>query len=111
MSSSHFSLIIIVIFALLFPMDSASDPEHRQEPILGGIQQRSTGENSAEIEELARFAVDEHNKKQNALLEFSRVLKAKEQTVAGIMHYLTVEAIEAGKKKIYEVFDIYSSLG
>ncbi|XP_020273952.1 cysteine proteinase inhibitor 12-like, partial [Asparagus officinalis] len=91
----------------IFANGSASDPDHRQEekdgaPILGGIHQRSVGENSAEIEELARFAVDEHNKKQNALLEFSRVLKAKEQAVAGIMHYLTVEAIEAGKKKIYE---------
>nr|4N6T_A Chain A, Adhiron [Populus euphratica]4N6U_A Chain A, Adhiron [Populus euphratica]6QOZ_C Chain C, Affimer binding protein [synthetic construct] len=59
-------------------------------------------ENSLEIEELARFAVDEHNKKENALLEFVRVVKAKEQVVAGTMYYLTLEAKDGGKKKLYE---------
>lgn len=39
---------------------------------------------------------------QNALLEFGRVVKAKEQVVAGTLHHLTVEAIDAGKKKLYE---------
>ena len=39
---------------------------------------------------------------QNALLEFVRVVEAKEQVVAGTLHHLTVEAIEAGKKKLYE---------
>nr|AAL79831.1 cystatin [Sandersonia aurantiaca] len=60
------------------------------------------GENSADVEELARFAVAEHNKKENALLEFGRVVKAKEQVVAGTLHHLTVEAIDAGNKKLYE---------
>jgi len=39
---------------------------------------------------------------KNAILEFARVVKAKEQVVAGTMHHLTIEAIEAGKKKLYE---------
>lgn len=39
---------------------------------------------------------------QNALLQFARVLKAKEQVVAGKLYYLTLEVIDAGKKKIYE---------
>jgi hypothetical protein len=39
---------------------------------------------------------------QNALLEFVRVVEAKEQVVAGTLHHLTLEAIEAGKKKLYE---------
>lgn len=39
---------------------------------------------------------------QNALLEFARVVKAEEQVVAGTLHHLTLEAIEAGTKKIYE---------
>nr|5A0O_B Chain B, ADHIRON [synthetic construct]5A0O_S Chain S, ADHIRON [synthetic construct] len=64
--------------------------------------------NSLEIEELARFAVDEHNKKENALLEFVRVVKAKEQanlylsTPIDTMYYLTLEAKDGGKKKLYE---------
>jgi len=97
---------------------------------LGGVHDSQSSQNSAEIDSLARFAVDEHNKKEvktmsmtlnllvfffrfendwsffflvkNAILEFARVVKAKEQVVAGTMHHLTIEAIEAGKKKLYE---------
>jgi hypothetical protein len=39
---------------------------------------------------------------QNAMLEFVRVVEAKEQVVAGTLHHLTLEAIEAGTKKLYE---------
>ena len=40
---------------------------------------------------------------QNALLEFVRVVKAKEQVVAGKLYHLTLEANDVGNKKIYEV--------
>jgi hypothetical protein len=30
------------------------------------------------------------------------VVEAKEQVVAGTLHHLTLEAVEAGKKKVYE---------
>lgn len=69
---------------------------------LGGIRDSQGFQNSLEIDALARFAVDEHNNKQNALLEFGRVVKAQEQVVAGSMHHLTLEAIDGGEKKIYE---------
>lgn len=70
---------------------------------LGGIKDTSaSSQNSVEVDSLARFAVEEHNKKENALLEFARVVKAKEQVVAGTIHHLTVEVTEAGKKKLYE---------
>ncbi|KAI6696958.1 hypothetical protein NL676_017077 [Syzygium grande] len=68
----------------------------------GGVHNCKGHQNSAQIESLARFAVEEHNKNENALLEFARVLKAKEQVVAGTMYHLTLEAVDAGKKKIYE---------
>ncbi|RID63885.1 hypothetical protein BRARA_E02850 [Brassica rapa] len=70
--------------------------------LLGGVRDVPANQNSDEVESLARFAVDEHNKKENALLEFARVVKAKEQVVAGTMHHLTLEIVEAGKKKLYE---------
>ncbi|ERM99075.1 hypothetical protein AMTR_s00101p00100170 [Amborella trichopoda] len=70
---------------------------------LGGLKDvTGSNQNSAEIEELARFAVQEHNKKSNSLLEFARVVKAKEQVVAGTLYHLTLEAIDAGKNKLYE---------
>lgn len=36
------------------------------------------------------------------MIEFGRLVKAEEQVVAGTLHHLTVEAIEAGQKKIYK---------
>ncbi|GAB2295629.1 hypothetical protein Dimus_029784 [Dionaea muscipula] len=69
---------------------------------LGGGADFQGPRNSPEIETLARFAVDEHNKKDNGLLVFGRVLKVKEQVVSGKLYHLTLEAIDAGKKKIYE---------
>ncbi|RWW14165.1 hypothetical protein BHE74_00037915 [Ensete ventricosum] len=116
----HFVIVFSLCSSLLFSIAMAA--------MVGGLKESEGSQNSAEIEELARFAVDEHNKKevlhndlvsvllaycipcvvtvafrlQNALLEFARVVKAKEQVVAGTLHHLTVEAIDAGKKKLYE---------
>ena len=39
---------------------------------------------------------------QNGLLEFGNVLSAKHQVVAGSMHYITLEATDGGKKKVFE---------
>ncbi|KAL3366978.1 hypothetical protein AABB24_011613 [Solanum stoloniferum] len=59
--------------------------------------------NNTEFQELARFAIQDYNKKQNAHLEFVENLNVKEQVVAGIMYYITLAATDdAGKKKIYE---------
>ncbi|XP_074264226.1 cysteine proteinase inhibitor 12-like [Silene latifolia] len=58
--------------------------------------------NSDEVQSIARFAVQEHNKRTNAMLKFGRVLKAKEQVVAGKLYHLTLEAVDAGKKTVYE---------
>ncbi|KAG1365483.1 Cysteine proteinase inhibitor 12 [Cocos nucifera] len=38
----------------------------------------------------------------NTVLEFVRVVKVKEQVVSGIIYYITIEAIDGGKKKLYE---------
>ncbi|KAI4300928.1 hypothetical protein L6164_034254 [Bauhinia variegata] len=69
---------------------------------VGGVHDFKGNHNSAEIESLARFAIQEYNKKHNVVLEFSRVLKAKDQVVAGKIYHLTFEAVEGGNKKIYE---------
>ncbi|KAL3533446.1 hypothetical protein ACH5RR_006967 [Cinchona calisaya] len=74
----------------------------KRDSLVGGLRDYRGNQNNGEIESIGRFAVEEHNKKENALLEFGRVIKAKEQVVAGKMYHLTVEAIDAGKKKIYE---------
>ncbi|KAH9324646.1 hypothetical protein KI387_004824, partial [Taxus chinensis] len=66
---------------------------------LGGKRAVENQENSLEIEELGRFAVDQHNAQQNEIgkgvLSFGRVVKAETQVVAGTMYYLTIEAKQA----------------
>uniref|UniRef100_A0A0E0L479 Cysteine proteinase inhibitor n=1 Tax=Oryza punctata TaxID=4537 RepID=A0A0E0L479_ORYPU len=72
---------------------------------VGGIHDAPAGrENDLRTVELARFAVAEHNKKANAMLELERVVKVRQQVVGGFMHYLTVEVKESGggAKKLYE---------
>jgi len=41
-------------------------------------------------------------KKQNAVLEFVRVISAKQQVVAGILYYITLEAKDGETEKVYE---------
>nr|GMD41861.1 cysteine proteinase inhibitor-like [Ipomoea batatas] len=81
-------------------MRSSTTPSAR--PLLGGLRNYKGNPNDGEIESLGRFAVLEHNKKENALLEFARVVSAKQQVVAGMMYHLTLEVIDAGKKRMYE---------
>ncbi|XP_009605349.1 cysteine proteinase inhibitor A [Nicotiana tabacum] len=69
---------------------------------VGGISEVGGSQNSVEIDDLARFAIQDYNKKQNALLEFGKVVNVKQQVVAGTIYYITLEAIEGGKKKVYE---------
>ncbi|KAL2322581.1 hypothetical protein Fmac_026960 [Flemingia macrophylla] len=70
--------------------------------MMGGISQVEGSQNSATIESLARFAVDEHNKKENAVLEFVKVVTAKQQVVSGTMYYITLEAKDGEKNEVYE---------
>ncbi|CAH9102424.1 unnamed protein product [Cuscuta europaea] len=69
---------------------------------LGSSRDCKANPNDGEIESLGRFAVLEHNKIENALLEFGRVIDAKEQVVSGKMYHLTLEAIDGGRKRMYE---------
>ncbi|KAG0496054.1 hypothetical protein HPP92_000671 [Vanilla planifolia] len=55
---------------------------------VGGLRDVDTNQNSIKIDQLARFAVDDHNKKE---------------VVAGTLYHLTLEAIDAGKKELYDV--------
>jgi len=76
----------------------------RRVGMVGDVRDAPEGhENDLEAIELARFAVDEHNSKTNAMLEFERLVKVRHQVVAGTMHHFTVQVKEAGGgKKLYE---------
>ncbi|XP_019434615.1 PREDICTED: cysteine proteinase inhibitor-like [Lupinus angustifolius] len=70
--------------------------------MLGGVTVVEGSENSLEIQELALFAVQEHNKNQNTVVEFVKVISAKEQVVEGVLYYITLEAKDCESNKIYE---------
>ncbi|EOA21856.1 hypothetical protein CARUB_v10002326mg [Capsella rubella] len=70
--------------------------------VVGGIRDVDANANDLQVESLARFAVDEHNKNENVTLEYKRLLGAKTQVVAGTMHHLTVEVADGETKKVYE---------
>eukprot|EP00475_Leptophrys_vorax_P030891 TRINITY_DN46611_c0_g1_i1.p2 TRINITY_DN46611_c0_g1~~TRINITY_DN46611_c0_g1_i1.p2 ORF type:complete len:124 (+),score=11.94 TRINITY_DN46611_c0_g1_i1:59-430(+) len=60
--------------------------------------------NSAEVESIAKFAVDEHNKKQNSALRLVSVVSASKQVVAGVLTRvrLMVAEGEGGAHAEYE---------
>ena len=77
----------------------AAEPARR---LAGGIVDSLGRENDPYIVDLARFAVSEHNKEGNTQLELEKVVKVKEQAVAGRLYYITIQVDEGGAKKLYE---------
>ncbi|XWS73675.1 hypothetical protein CRYUN_Cryun02cG0148900 [Craigia yunnanensis] len=70
---------------------------------LGGVTKFEGHVNNLEMRNLARFAVDEHNKKENAMLEFKKVVNVKKlKEVEEIRYYITLEAMDGDKLNIYE---------
>ncbi|KAK2377573.1 cysteine proteinase inhibitor [Trifolium repens] len=69
---------------------------------LGGTTEVEYTQNNIEIDNLALFAVQEHNIKQNGVLEFVRVLNAKKQVVSGTLYDITLETKDGSKQKVYE---------
>ncbi|XP_022742207.1 cysteine proteinase inhibitor 7 isoform X2 [Durio zibethinus] len=94
------TVVVIVLCAFWELGDCRERDDNLIRMKLGGF--RDSHNSAAEIQSLAQFAVQQHNQKQNAFLELSRVLKAKEQVVAGKIYHLTLEVVDAGKNTVYE---------
>uniref|UniRef100_A0A0A9AAX7 Cysteine proteinase inhibitor n=1 Tax=Arundo donax TaxID=35708 RepID=A0A0A9AAX7_ARUDO len=99
-------LVAALLVLLVLAVSSTRSPEEEAAavvmadggPVVGGIQDAPEGrENDLHDLELARFAVDEHNKKA-----FEKIVKVKQQVVAGTMYYFTIEAKDGEVKKLYE---------
>ncbi|KAL0437142.1 UNVERIFIED_CONTAM: Multicystatin [Sesamum radiatum] len=61
------------------------------------------------VNDLGRFAVHEHNKKECTNLKFKKVWGALEQEVEGFNYYLALEAADGGENNVYEA-KVYESL-
>jgi len=93
-SSRRMMELLILLLGFLCIMSDASTR-------IGGIRDIPGFEHKKEIRDLGRFAVNEYNVQQNAGILFSRVLKAQEQVVSGLLYYLRVETMDGGKTKLY----------
>ncbi|CAD6229452.1 unnamed protein product [Miscanthus lutarioriparius] len=96
------SLVAALLVLLALAVSSSRNAQEQSMALAGGIKDVPANENDLHLQELARFAVDEHNKKANALLGYEKLVKAKTQVVAGTMYYLTVEVKDGEVKKLYE---------
>ncbi|KAF5793017.1 putative Cystatin domain-containing protein [Helianthus annuus] len=70
--------------------------------VVGGISECKGNNNGVDFDDLAKFSIAEHNKKENAALEFVKVIETKEQVVQGTMYYIKLEANDGGEKKTYQ---------
>lgn len=72
--------------------------------MLGGPKDVKGAENSAEVEELGRFAVDEHNAKEDTTnsLSFVELVSASQQVVQGKLYTIIVKATSNGQAGHYE---------
>ncbi|XP_037436944.1 cysteine proteinase inhibitor-like [Triticum dicoccoides] len=107
------ALLLLLLLALVLPSTQtqsqkqsaretaamAAEPARR---LAGGIVESPGRENDLYIVGLARFAVSEHNKEANTPLELEKVVRVKEQAVAGRLYYITIQVDEGGAKKLYE---------
>nr|ABK21379.1 unknown [Picea sitchensis]ABK22996.1 unknown [Picea sitchensis]ACN40467.1 unknown [Picea sitchensis] len=91
------SRTMAVLILLLGCLCMLSDASTR----IGGIRDIPDVEHKKEIQDLGRFAVDEYNTQQNVGISFSKVVKAQEQVVSGLLYYLTIKTKEGSKTKLY----------
>eukprot|EP00250_Pteridium_aquilinum_P001692 c11898_g1_i1 orf=102-815(+) len=87
-----------VFFALLL----VSSPILPAMSMPGGLQEIPTAHNDLEVQDLAKFAIDQHNSRQNSNLEFAGIISAHKQVVAGLMFHFTLKAVSGGRVDVYE---------
>ncbi|CAO1946308.1 unnamed protein product [Urochloa humidicola] len=70
--------------------------------ICGGVHDAPGREIDLGTIDLARCAVDAHNKNASSQLEFEKLVKVREQLVVGVLHYFTIKAKDGEATKLYE---------
>ncbi|KAI3472520.1 hypothetical protein Pfo_028014 [Paulownia fortunei] len=81
-------LHLLLFSSFVVPLDPeqnlgfCAEQQHNDKQVIQMATPGGLRDSHAEIDSLARFAVDQHNNKENALLELVRVVKAQEQVVA-----------------------------
>ncbi|KAF5943554.1 hypothetical protein HYC85_017631 [Camellia sinensis] len=94
-SQSQATLFIFALFVITFVLTDVSAAQGGRKPLLGGwtpIQNVS----SPEVQEVARFAVSEHNKEANTNLKLQKVVSGETQVVSGTNYKLVIATADGG---------------
>ncbi|KMT04191.1 hypothetical protein BVRB_8g184860 [Beta vulgaris subsp. vulgaris] len=98
MSTRH----ILLIFSLLAVISAASAATRRG-PVLGGYRPIKDIKDPY-VQEIAKFAVDEHNKEEGSHLKLVKIVKGESQVVSGTNYRLTLSADDS-QKYVAVVYD------
>ncbi|XP_031477424.1 cysteine proteinase inhibitor 4-like [Nymphaea colorata] len=95
---ASFFVLFCLSFALVVP---SSLCVARPATWTGGITEVPRIDTNVEVQELGRFSVEEHNRREHAHLSFQRVVEAQRQVVSGVKYYLRIEAEEGGAPRLF----------
>eukprot|EP00250_Pteridium_aquilinum_P002818 c13044_g1_i1 orf=64-792(+) len=95
-----FSGLIVVMSLCELGLSSSTSPVMGK---VGGRQKIAGAQNDLQLEDLAKFAVEQHNAQQNSSLVYVSLVSAEQQVVSGTMYYLELEATPPGEAtKLFE---------
>ncbi|KAJ0586547.1 putative Cystatin domain-containing protein [Helianthus annuus] len=90
-----FTIILIIFFFFYKPSAALG------EGTLSGGWKPVPDVTDPTVVDIAKFAVDEHNKEAHASLKFVKVVKGECQVVAGMNYNVTITAADGGAGKNY----------
>lgn len=94
----HFLTTFLIFFLICISFDSSAA---LGEGTLTGGWSPIPDVTDPKIVEIGKFSVDEHNKEDNASLEFKKVVKGESQVVAGTKYNLTITAADGSVENNY----------
>ncbi|KAL2613651.1 hypothetical protein R1flu_025343 [Riccia fluitans] len=101
-----FFLLVIIVGAFAVVGACTCNANQSEEDAMAGLmgapKDVSHSENSAELDNIGQFAVEQYNSKEGKNLSFKKIVSAKTQVVAGTMYHLVIEAHGDDAVKNYE---------
>ncbi|BBN17046.1 hypothetical protein MPTK1_7g11520 [Marchantia polymorpha subsp. ruderalis] len=98
-------LFVLVVGAVCYVGASLCDAKESgadMAGLMGAPKDVSNAENSVEMDDMGRFAVDQYNTKEGKNLSFKNVVSAKKQVVSGTMYHMVIEAHGDDSVKMYD---------
>nr|DAD37833.1 TPA_asm: hypothetical protein HUJ06_008474 [Nelumbo nucifera] len=99
---THFLLLLPLLVSFPVSGGASNHTVDHEPPLLGGWQPIEHVKDP-HVQEIAKFAITEHNEEAKTNLKFKRVIRGEEQVVAGMNYRLIVAAKDGKVTNNYEV--------